>query len=482
MTVLIPFVGFSQTWQKTFGSNANEVATSIIATQTGKYLVAGYSDDNCSFVLQLDLSGTIEWQKRYTFGTTPLVFNKIISSSSGGYLICGYTGQPWIDFKPRLIKLDGAGNVSFSKEQNTYGYSKALFENSNNEIFTGGFSPSIAKYNSIGDTIWTKKHEDNNSFAIEYSDIVSSNDSEYFAVGNLNTIALPVITKFNSNGDTIWHRQEWFATHQAITSAIALNDGGIVTVLKDGNIFKWDSSGSVLWGKNYQGAIFKVILKNPNGGFYCAGNNSNDFFLLKIGDAGNLVWAKTYGSPLTEDLLSATIDVNSNIILVGSTLGFGAIGNDIYVVKVDSLGNSSCNVTSGNFLVTNSTITTSSHLVITPGCAHNSATLTEITNNYSDSLLCTTVMGTNQISSVENTIHVSPNPFSSSTTLQPDKVFKGATLIIYNSYGQQLKKINNLSGTAFTLYRDNLTRGVYYFRLLNENNPIASGKLVITDN
>jgi hypothetical protein len=78
-------------------------------------------------------------------------------------------------------------------------------------------------------------------------------------------------------------------------------------------------------------------------------------------------------------------------------------------------------------------------------------------------------------------LKVSPNPFSSSTTLQTDKVVKYATLTVYNLYGQIVKQIKNISGQTVIFTRDDLPSGLYFIRLTEENKIIAVGKLVITD-
>ena len=93
----------------------------------------------------------------------------------------------------------------------------------------------------------------------------------------------------------------------------------------------------------------------------------------------------------------------------------------------------------------------------------------KITNN---------VKGLNELSN-EETISVYPNPFFSETTLQSDKIFKEANLTIYNSYGQEVKQIKNISGKTMTLYRDNLPSGRYLLRLTQDNKTITT-ELVIT--
>jgi parallel beta-helix repeat protein len=81
----------------------------------------------------------------------------------------------------------------------------------------------------------------------------------------------------------------------------------------------------------------------------------------------------------------------------------------------------------------------------------------------------------------EKDVFIFPNPFSSTTTVQTDNVFKDATLIVYNLHGQQVKQIKNISGQTVTLKRDNLPMGLYFIHLTQDNKTITTDKLIITD-
>lgn len=80
-------------------------------------------------------------------------------------------------------------------------------------------------------------------------------------------------------------------------------------------------------------------------------------------------------------------------------------------------------------------------------------------------------------------IYISPNPFSTQTTLHSEKVFNNATLTIYNSFGQQVKQITPINigaGQTIILHRENLPSGIYFLRLTQDNATFATSKLVIT--
>ncbi len=94
-----------------------------------------------------------------------------------------------------------------------------------------------------------------------------------------------------------------------------------------------------------------------------------------------------------------------------------------------------------------------------------------------DTLITTSV---NELS-LQNQFSVYPNPFPVETTLKINRNFKNATLTVYNSFGQQVKQIINISEQTVTLHRDNLPSGLYFIRLTQGNNIIATNKLIITD-
>jgi len=81
----------------------------------------------------------------------------------------------------------------------------------------------------------------------------------------------------------------------------------------------------------------------------------------------------------------------------------------------------------------------------------------------------------------QNGVTIYPNPFSSETILKTNVNLNNATLTVYNSFGQTVKQIKNINGQTVTLSRDNLASGMYFIRLTQDNQVIATKKLIITD-
>lgn len=81
--------------------------------------------------------------------------------------------------------------------------------------------------------------------------------------------------------------------------------------------------------------------------------------------------------------------------------------------------------------------------------------------------------------STKNIFSITPNPFTSSTTIETIDNLKNATLTIFNQYGQTLKQIKNISGQAVVLSRYNLPSGLYFIRLTEENKTIGIEKVIV---
>lgn len=80
---------------------------------------------------------------------------------------------------------------------------------------------------------------------------------------------------------------------------------------------------------------------------------------------------------------------------------------------------------------------------------------------------------------LESSITISPNPFSYAATLHTGKNFKSGRLIVYNALGQEVKRLENISGHSIVLQRDNLPKGLYFIRLTQDNKIIATKKTII---
>lgn len=83
--------------------------------------------------------------------------------------------------------------------------------------------------------------------------------------------------------------------------------------------------------------------------------------------------------------------------------------------------------------------------------------------------------------SIQKAVSVSPNPFSSVTSLQFNIPLQDAELTICNTSGQIVKQLAHLSSQSITLYRDNLPPGIYFLFFTEDHKMIAKEKLIIME-
>jgi len=124
-------------WQHAYGGGDNDCARSIQQTCDGGYIVAGDGTINNDFwILKLDLSGDIEWQRTYG-GDGGNYARSIQQTSDGGYVVAGYTGYFGMgSFDFWILKLDLSGDIEW---QRTYGGSNGDSAQSIQQTSDGGY-------------------------------------------------------------------------------------------------------------------------------------------------------------------------------------------------------------------------------------------------------------------------------------------------------------------------------------------------------
>ncbi len=153
-------------------------------------------------------------------------------------------------------------------------------------------------------------------------------------------------------------------------SIVMANDGYVIAGITNSSGFgqydawliKTDFFGSVQWNHTYGDSSYDVahsVVVTNDGGYAFAGStapvgyNYSDFWLVKVDSLGNLEWTKTYDSQSFESCMFLISTADGGFALLGfsssldSTRPFGYGASDVWLVKVDSLGNVEWNQTYG---------------------------------------------------------------------------------------------------------------------------------------
>ncbi|MCK4821760.1 hypothetical protein KA005_38695, partial [bacterium] len=126
-------------WQRTYGGELCDCANAIQITSDGGYVITGCTDsfgtgENNSWILKLNSSGNIEWQRAYG-GSDSYVLYSIQQTRDGGYVVAG---NVWFSSFPDIwvLKLSSLGDVEW---QHTYGGYNIDYARSIQQTNEGGF-------------------------------------------------------------------------------------------------------------------------------------------------------------------------------------------------------------------------------------------------------------------------------------------------------------------------------------------------------
>jgi hypothetical protein len=450
-------------WTKTFGGSGDDENYSVQQTMDGGYIIGGYSDSFDSgfykvYLIKTNNNGDTLWTKTYGGSSSDLGYF-VQQTTDSGYVIIGRTTS------------FGAGS---------------------DDVY-------LIKTNSIGDIEWTK------TFGGTATDIgwsgKQTTDGGYIIVGGTNSYGAGnedvYLIKTNSTGDTIWTRTYGGSINESGNEIQQTTDGGyIITGLtnsfgaggSDVFLIKTDSSGYMLWAKTYGGSNNDMgfsVIQTTDGGYiitgstYSFGTGGEDLYLIKTNSTGDTIWTKTYGGIFDDRGTSIQQTTDGGYIISGYTNSFGAGGNDIYLIKTDSNGNSGCHQNSpatiqGNPAFQMAYTTTQIH---SGGNKNN--TFTSVGNGGILTSECSNV-GINDIKWT-SFISLFPNPFSTSATLLINgEIKENSYLYIYNLLGQEVKTFPIINQKEIIINRDNLAAGMYFYKIIGRNREtIATGKMVI---
>ncbi len=327
-------------WSKTYGGSNDDRASKIIQTEDGGYAVIGYSRSNDLdvitnnglkdfWMLKLDASGNISWQKTFGFSGDDKGIT-LLQTTDGGYFLGGTinvtaSGGLGIDKSALIlhagsdywaIKLDASGAKQWRKY---YGGGQTDVLNDAIQTPDGGFlligdsdSADVNISNNKGSyDFWVVKTAADGSIMWEKSyggseiekgySIIKTPDSNYLIVGDARSTDGD-LTNTNGNAD-VW-------------------------------VLKINETGGVIWQKTYGGNSFdnaRSVINNANNGFFITGssrsstndattnNGQNDVWILKIDEEGKLDWQKSIGGSEVDFSFSITQLQNGNIIVAGET-------------------------------------------------------------------------------------------------------------------------------------------------------------------
>jgi hypothetical protein len=408
-----------------------------------------------------------------------------------------------------IVKFDTFGNVLWAKSAYKAAGNSIAVDLNNNVFVSGSYYATnflvldsitinnqglndifLAKYDESGNLIWGKSIGGASS---DWDKAVTTDMSgNVFLTGytqsstiSIDTTSLTMtcrtfIAKFKPNGDLIW--------------AINAADSGLI----DGESIATDMNGNLILvgcfhsaSVNFSSITLTNYVTNPS----IANDYGSDILIVKYDSYGNVLWAKSAGAINHDIAKSVFIDGSDHIYVTGDfsyQLIFVPFSlteiswENLFILKLDASGNSlwlksALKANASAICVDNDN---NAFIIGSYDQNANFDSITLIANpSYHTNIFLTKLDITTGVEEINNTVEqvIYPNPFTSTTTFQSKSTLKNATAIIYNSMGQEVKQIKNISGNSFNIERDNLHAGLYFINLAEGNKIISTEKFVISD-
>ncbi|HEY6417307.1 MAG TPA: hypothetical protein VIX41_13745 [Acidimicrobiales bacterium] len=110
-------------------------------------------------------------------------------------------------------------------------------------------------------------------------------------------------------------------------------------------LLKYDASGSLIWERGWEVSGFfpeaaGAVAVAADGSVYVTGQAAADALILKYAPDGTLLWQRAWGgAPGVEAGHDIAVAPDDTIVVVGETRSFGQGEADVFVLKLDDAGN-----------------------------------------------------------------------------------------------------------------------------------------------
>lgn len=383
------------TFQRAIGTPGNDRDYSLAKTNDGGYITAGYTEHFSNtldiYVVKTDAYGNVEWSKTIGNSENQRAW-QLIADSRGGYVLAGATTVNNSTDQAFLIRLNGLGDIDWqlfldaSEDLSFYGLKETrsghFIAAGLRRTFTSERDMYIAKVSPNGTLVFANSYEINGNqqlFNLIEDDNRHIVAAGWFRSSATNDFDRVVISKFDSSG-----------THlNTLTTAVLVGTDPIHTrgydLIQSGRhyyVVGWTNmallqkvdtaftnarftqnfaAGNTLWSIPSANNVFDIkegLDNNLMLAGYTQFNSSaeRDAWLMKITKSGQVLWGRNYGGSNVDGHwpTEVIVEADRTFTLLSSTNTFGQNSSyDMYLVKTDGDGRSSCNTSNTNNTINN---------------------------------------------------------------------------------------------------------------------------------
>lgn len=371
-------------WVARYDGSANNIdqAYDIAVDNAGNIYVTGQSWGGSTAsdyaTIKYDPAGNQLWVARYNGDGNNLDIPYAIAVDSTGNVYV--TGESWGNGTAHdyaTIKYDTNGNQLWAARYSSAGWYSDMacalaVDSSGNVCVTGSSGGSEIAYNYV-----TIKYDANGvqKWASRYSGPQNYDEASAIAVDNSGNVYVTgksygsgtgcdyATVKYNANGTQLWEsRYTWSGGDYDAATALAIDSSANVYVTGisyggssryDYATLKYNSSGTVLWAKRYNGPANKTdeayaLAVDNSGNVYVTGSSDGDatgkdYATIKYNASGTQLWVARYNGPANDSDIAYALAVDNygNVYVTGYKYS-GVTGEgyeDYATIKYDSSGN-----------------------------------------------------------------------------------------------------------------------------------------------
>jgi uncharacterized delta-60 repeat protein len=488
--------------------NSNDYISAMKIDNAGNIYVAGTSDGQATgpdiVLIKFTPAGDTTWVSRYN-GPTNSVDNAtcLDIDSSGNIYVGGVSWSPSFQYDRYVTqKYNSSGSLQWSSTLDEGGYANivnSIAVDASGNVYVVGLSGSsimghyfLVKYNSNGDTLWTRSAGNTNTGNLAKKVLVDRSGYVYITGKNSNDI---YSLKFNPAGDTIWSaRYNGLGSNTDEPNDMFVDNNGNVYVTgysrqsttfgsEDYVTIKYNSAGAQQWAKLYNGpgnfydaarSIYVDTASNVyiTGVSYGSGSNY-DYATIKYDSLGDTVWTKRFNGPSNNiDIgTNVKVDLSGNTVVGGCTVSSSSY--NLGILKYNPAGVQQW------FTQYNTTIDSSncSCLIALDNTGNVYVGSTTFENGTDYDILLAKYSDLIGIKKINNQIPGSfalnqnyPNPFNPATIIKyaiPKNV--NVIIKIYDILGREVKTLVNEFQKAgyyeISFDGSNLSSGVYFYKI-----------------
>ena len=300
------------------GESDDEQIQSVTPTSDGGYIAGGYfnsssinlgngvtltnNGDEDGFIIKYDARGKVQWAKSIGESKNDRI-QSVAETRDGGYIVGGYFNSSSINLGNDVILNNNGsqdGMIIKYDENGEVQWAKAI-GGSTNEQINSVASTSDGGVIVVGDAYNSRRIDLGNGV------ILTTHGSFNFD---------GIIIKYDVNGITQWAKAIGGTGHDYIDSITSTSDGGVIV----GGEF---DSDSIDLGND-------VTINNAYAG-------NSDGMIIKYSSTGEVEWATSVGSNMSECIYSVVQTSDGGVIVGGEFSGDSIdLGNDVILINNSS--------------------------------------------------------------------------------------------------------------------------------------------------